>query len=59
MSATEWTPSASIDDAPVNAKPTNLATAIARLANSAAITALVPWAWMSCVALAPTVPAGA
>jgi len=37
-------------DAPVNAKPTNLAIAIAMLANNAITTDLVPWAWMSLVA---------
>jgi hypothetical protein len=41
-SATEWNASASIDDAPVNAKPRNLATAMPSLARSAAMTALVP-----------------
>ena len=39
MSATECTPSASIDEEPVKANPTNLATAMPRLASSAANTA--------------------
>ncbi len=39
MSAREWTPSASIDDERVNANPTNLATAMPRLASRAAKTA--------------------
>ncbi len=49
MSATECTPSASIDDDRVNANPTNLATAMPRLAAMAASTArllpLVDMAW--------------
>ena len=47
MSATECTPSASIDDAPVKAKPMNLAMAIARLASRATTTDLVPCPWTS------------
>ena len=42
MSATEWTPSASIEDDPVIAKPTNFATAIPALADRAAMIALEP-----------------
>src|SRR5215211_6677362 len=38
-SATEWNASASIEEAPVSRKPTNLATAMPRLASRAAITA--------------------
>ena len=41
-SATEWTPSASIEDEPLKANATNLAAAMARLAPSAAMIALVP-----------------
>ena len=41
-SASEWTPSASIDDEPLNRNATNLAAAMARLALSAATMALVP-----------------
>ena len=44
MSANEWTPSASIDEEPVNANATNLPTAMAKLASSAAITAF--WLWL-------------
>jgi hypothetical protein len=42
VSATEWTLSASIDDDPVTTKPTNLASAMPRLAKRAAMTALLP-----------------
>ena len=41
-SATEWKASASIEDAPVTRKPANLATAMPRLARSAATTAILP-----------------
>ena len=48
MSATEWTPSASIDDERVKAKPTNFARAMPRLASIAARTArLLPAADMA------------
>ncbi|GAA3130990.1 hypothetical protein GCM10020001_061300 [Nonomuraea salmonea] len=41
-SATEWMPSASIDEEPVKTAATNLATAIAKFADNAAMIALVP-----------------
>jgi hypothetical protein len=41
-SATEWIASASIDEAPVTRKATNLAMAIPRLASKAAMIAVVP-----------------
>ncbi|GAA2214349.1 hypothetical protein GCM10009850_098140 [Nonomuraea monospora] len=41
-SATEWMPSASIEEDPVNAAATNFATAIAKFAVKAATIALVP-----------------
>jgi hypothetical protein len=42
VSATEWTPSASIDDEPVIAKPTNFASAIPAFADRAAMIAFEP-----------------
>ncbi|GAA1619499.1 hypothetical protein GCM10009733_014840 [Nonomuraea maheshkhaliensis] len=41
-SATEWMPSASIEDDPVKNAATNLATAMAKFADNAAMIAFVP-----------------